>query len=453
MIKKLRITEDQFNRLKNYLNETPFSDVVYELKNGDIIKLIYQNSPIFFQVIDSVNGQILMVGQSGTAHGVYRYHFAQSDLEGNVLNTRRIYIGDKPNVPKKWDKYPFTDVKNIEVIRNKKVIDTVDKPEPKVQGQTPANKPSTSRLDTRLTPEDRDKFKDIKNEILKLKEDHILVFDLVDGTKIKFCSLGIAGHNQSRTIGLELYIIDGDEKKYARLRKTEIQIRFNDDIEQDINDDIFTKEGNKVILSFKYGQGEYLTDRFSLEILNVISGGLCSDEGKESDEADGEKDKTEREKAISDANDIYQTIMNDKKLEKAFYSEPSLWDRFVAELKGKKAEGKGIITVRNIVDSYEKNKVKDYLSGILKEGEKYKYKFNNRYTFEVGGKNFTGGNDRQEYVGTYVLEDGNPILRSKDYDVSITKVLGDKKSLEFKCKVIYNGEESTTQEIKLIKTK
>lgn len=455
MIKKLRITEEQYDRLKNYLNETPFGNVVYNLKRGDMIRLNYRNTPLIFTVINSTQGQIDMVGVSGTEHGAYMYHFAQSDLDGNVLYCTRKYIGKNPNTPKDSTKYPFRDVKNIEVIRNNKVIDRVDKPEAKVQGQAPVNKSAaTSKLDTRPTPEDIDKFKDIKNEILKAKEAHIIDFDLADGTKIKFCSLGITGHGQSRTIGLELYSIDGDEKKYAKLRHIQIQIRFNNDFEQDINDDIFTKEGNKTILSFKIGQGEFLTERYSLEITKVQAGGPCKEEGKEEDDAANEKAKEESEKAKAEANNVYQAIMNDKKLEKAFYSQPSLWDRFIAELRGKKAVGKGIITVKSIVNTYEKKKVKNYLSTILKEGQSYKYEFTNQYVFKVGGKEFPGANIRKEYIGTYQLDsDGQSILRSNDYDLLIMKVLLEKKPIEFECKVRYNDEESRVVNMKLIQTK
>jgi hypothetical protein len=58
-----------------------------------------------------------------------------------------------------------------------------------------------------------------------------------------------------------------------------------------------------------------------------------------------------------DAKEAFEKILADPMMQKAFYSQPTFWQTFMAELKGKKHPGNGIITVLNIVKNYENKKI------------------------------------------------------------------------------------------------
>ena len=60
-MKKIRLTESQYLKIKEIINETSF-DVAAKsvIKQGDVLKIYYKNNANSFKVIQSVNGQIIM---------------------------------------------------------------------------------------------------------------------------------------------------------------------------------------------------------------------------------------------------------------------------------------------------------------------------------------------------------------------------------------------------------
>ena len=68
-------------------------------------------------------------------------------------------------------------------------------------------------------------------------------------------------------------------------------------------------------------------------------------------------------------------ISKDPLLKKAFYSQPSFLNLFVAELTGKRAVGKGIYSVLNLVRKYNNKKYTDYLKAEFIEGKEITFMF------------------------------------------------------------------------------
>src|ERR1035437_9419948 len=131
MNKKLILTEDQYDRLIQFINETPYDKVVNQvIKIGDIIRVEYKNSVNNFKVIDATGGQIQMDNiDSGSANINYRYFISSTSLHGSDLQIRRVHkIKEKENLAdiKSWKQLDVKDIKNIEVLRDGTVIDSVD---------------------------------------------------------------------------------------------------------------------------------------------------------------------------------------------------------------------------------------------------------------------------------------------------------------------------------------
>ncbi len=121
MNKKIILTESQYKRLMDFINETPYDKVVRNVvKVGDIIRIEYRNSTSNFKVVDNTNGQIIMDNiDSGSANINYRYFISTTSLYGSDLQIRRVHKikeKDKLNDIKSWKILDVKDIKNIEVV-------------------------------------------------------------------------------------------------------------------------------------------------------------------------------------------------------------------------------------------------------------------------------------------------------------------------------------------------
>ena len=122
----------------------------------------------------------------------------------------------------------------------------------------------------------------------------------------------------------------------------------------------------------------------------------------------------------SDGKIALDLILNDPDLKKAFYSQPSLFNRFVAELKGTEDAGTGIVPTLQILNKYYINKI----GGEFIEDKKVSFKLLERveatfsqyrkkktYTFETNEiyhptvmKNNFGKNPKLRAIGEDKLE-------------------------------------------------
>lgn len=351
---KLILTETQYNKLNKFILETKFDDVVKDTINvGDIVRITYKNTTNNFKVILNDNGQVIMDNiDAGSALINYRYLMSFTSLHGTKLEIRRVNkVKEKAKLTDKklWTPLVIHDINNIEILRNNQVVDTVDKP----SGVKPTNKisePVKSRLPSSsdkqpYSEENMAILSDIRDRLLSLKEMHMVIFDLLDDTKIYFCAVAKNG----LAYELEVSKIDGNNAKYEFLRKNRVQMNFNDSPEQDFLDEILVKgEGEKISLLLKVIEGEKITNTY-LDFKSVNIGGTCEEEGRVSDEGD-EGDREE-------AREMMKTIINDPVLKKAFYKQPSLINSIMSAIKGEPALGSGIGPALTIIDKYVMNKL------------------------------------------------------------------------------------------------
>lgn len=121
------------------------------------------------------------------------------------------------------------------------------------------------------------------------------------------------------------------------------------------------------------------------------------------------QDDTEQE--LYDARKAAELIAKDPLLKQAFYSQPSFMELLKAELTGKKAVGKGIMTTLNLVGNYKNKKFSETLGAEFKVGGKVVFLVNNL----VDIKYF----DKKKKQGSFVLEKG------KKYNAKVKRPTAD----------------------------
>jgi hypothetical protein len=127
-----------------------------------------------------------------------------------------------------------------------------------------------------------------------------------------------------------------------------------------------------------------------------------------------EKHKTKEvdaEEEIYNAKKAAEFIANDPLLKQAFYSQPSFMELLRAEITGKKAVGKGIITTLNLVGNYQNKKFSEALGAEFKVGGKVVFLVNNL----VDIKYF----DKKKKQDSFVLEKG------KKYNAKVKRPTAD----------------------------
>ena len=139
-----------------------------------------------------------------------------------------------------------------------------------------------------------------------------------------------------------------------------------------------------------------------------------------------EKQKTnepkvsDEEQSLYDAKKAAELIAKDPLLKQAFYSQPSFMELLRAEITGKKAVGKGIITTLNLVGNYKNKQFNEVLHADFKVGGKI--------LFEVSNLVEISYYDKKKTPRRFVLERGaryNAKVRRPNSDDSYTKLTND----------------------------
>jgi len=367
MSKKIKITESQYNRLIQLMVETPFDTMAKDsIKAGDIISITWKGTKNNFKVINNTSGQIIMDNiDKGSTNINYRYFMVYTSLNGDDLQLRRVHKtkeADKLNDTKSWSPITVKDITNIQVIRDGKLVDKVDPLSPSAEKQ---QKQKNSGKET-IT-------QDFKNDMVN--NFAIILEQLVEGKGLKMilnnaevifcCTQKVGG-----VFNLELT----ENKSIPSLNKWDTFVLVlkgssNDDDEKlfEANKDIVkTPDNGKTFsLKFRVFSGEEKSEVWIIGGTGIAITKSCEDKTEndtdnDEEEKQGEEKKTEEELTI-DAKEAYEKILADPLMQKAFYSQPTFWQTFVAELKGKKHPGNGIITVLNIVKQYESKKMDEQI--------------------------------------------------------------------------------------------
>ena len=192
-------------------------------------------------------------------------------------------------------------------------------------------------------------------------------------------------------------------------------------------------------------------DKFEINGPTGDSSGSSTGDTQDNGSDDSEQLKQDAKKAMT-------MILNDPQLKKAFYTQPSLWNLFVAELKGEKATGKGIVPTLKIINSYESSSIERKLGTSFIEGEKVTFTpvGRTKVPFIENGKNdeyIFDENANIKYPPKVLprkLGEGykfiGQIQPTLNYEIEIVKKVKDKPDT-FECRVIMIVEEgSTTKE-------
>jgi hypothetical protein len=355
MNKKIKITESQYNRLIHLMVETPFDAMAKtSIQAGDIISITWKGSKNNFKVINNTSGQIIMDNiDKGSTNINYRYLMVYTSLDGDDMELRRVNKvkeADKLNDQKQWSTVTVKDITDIQVIRDGKVVDRVDPVSPSAAKQQKQGNTGTT--------ESQDFITDINNNLAiileQLQEGKGLKFILSNAELIFCCNSKSGG-----VFDLEIT----ENKSIPVLNKWQtfvLDIKGNPDDEQtslyEVNKDIIkTPDNGKTFsIKFKVFAGEKQSEVWVVGGQGVAITKSCSDKTEDSDET---KEPEKEEELKLDAKEAFEKILADPMMQKAFYSQPTFWQTFMAELKGKKHPGNGIITVLNIVKNYENKKI------------------------------------------------------------------------------------------------
>jgi len=396
MNKKIKITESQYNRLINLMVETPFDTLAKTvIKPNDVISITWKGSKNNFKVINNTAGQVIMDNiDKGSTNINYRYLMVYTSLDGDDMELRRVNKvkeADKLNDPKQWSRVTVKDITDIQIIRDGKVVDRVDPVSPSAAKQQKQGNTGTT--------ESQDFITDVNNNLAiileQLQEGKGLKL-VLNNAEVIFCC-------NSKSGGVfDLEIIEN--KSIPALNKWQtfvLDIKGNPDDEQtslyNVNKDIIkTPDNGKTFsLKFKVFSGEKQSEVWVVGGQGVAITKSCDD--KTEDGADeGDVNTKDEEELKLDAKEALEKILSDPMMQKAFYSQPTFWQTFVAELKGKKSPGNGIITVLNIVKKYEYKKIVELIGegftdkkGVIVKFESLEPITLNYNTQKEGRKTFT----------------------------------------------------------------
>lgn len=364
MSKKIKITESQYNRLIQVMVETPFDTMAKDsIKAGDIISITWKGTKNNFKVINNTSGQIVMDNideKSTNKH--FRYLMVYTSLNGDDIQVRRVNKekeADKLNNFSSWSPFTFKDVTNVEVIRDGKVVDKVDPLKPSAQKQQ--KKGATKDV------EPNEVYSEIISDNLGVILESLVegkgINLILENANVVFCCTARSGN----VFNLEI----SENKSIPLLDKWDTFVLELKDKEN--NEEISLYELNKGIikvnegverfgLKFNVQSGEKKSQVWVLNIDAVSITKSCTDSEEEGNNDEEKNDEPKKEKKLQiDAKEAFEKILADPMMQKAFYSQPTFWQTFVAELRGKKHPGNGIITVLNIVKKYESKKLDEQI--------------------------------------------------------------------------------------------
>ncbi len=409
--KKIKITEAQYERLLQLMTETPFDTMTKQnIQVGDIVNIKWNGKVNKLKVIDNNNGQIIMDNLDSDD----RVFMASTSLAGDDLDLRRIDKNkdqDKLNNITSWPRITLKDISDIQIFRDGKLVDTVDPVGPTAEKQ---QKKGDDASEANVSPDFMDEVNnDLAIIIEQLTEGKGLNLMFNSGF-VNFCCVD----NTNSLFTLELN--KDKNTTLPDLNKWDVFILQlqgdpdNDNLYLANKDIISTNDGITYNLKFQVKAGENSGEVIVKAIsgVNVIPDCTSTDEDRPKD-IDGEETP---EEIMVDAQKVLDLVMNDKELQNVFYKQPNFWQRFKADLAGKKAEGTGLITTIDIVSRYGAKKVEQKIGkGFVK---------NNQATFMPLESVIVKYRDDKDVIHSYELPMVKDAIRVRRHELDdVTQVL------------------------------
>lgn len=359
--RKIKITESQFNKILKLMTETPFDQMVKQsIEVGDVIRINWKNSYNNFKVINANNGQIIMDNiDTGSANVNNRYFMSYTSLNGDDLDLRMINKktdASKLNDIKTWKTISVKDLSNIEIFRDNQLVDTVDPMSPTAEK---TQKKGSDASQVNIETDFMDKVNDNLAIIIEqLNKDNGINLIFTSGY-VNFCCV------DKKNTEIYLEVNKNENTTLIELNKWDtfiLDLKGNPDTDNLylMNKDIVsTNDGITYNLKFKVKSGTVSKDFIIKSIKGVSVLPDCSSSKEDmSDKSEEEEDETDEENLFN-AEKALEMIINDPDLKNAFYKQPTFWERFKADLSGKKAKGTGIITTLGIINKYVDSKIEN----------------------------------------------------------------------------------------------
>lgn len=414
--KKLKITEAQYGRLLQLMTETPFDTMTKQnIQVGDVIRINWKNSNNNFKVIDNSGGQIIMDNiDKGSTNANNRYFMSFTSLNGDDLDLRKVNKvkeQDKIDDIKSWATITVKDLSNIQVFRDGQLVDTVDPMNPTAQKQKKKGEEATK---VNLNPDFMDEINnDLAIIIEQLQEKKGINFIFNSGF-VNFCCVDRTGE----TFVLE---VNKDENTtLVDLNKWDyfiLPLKGNsnsDNLYLENKDIVSTSDGVTYNLKFKVSVGQVNKEIVikSIKGISILNDCFSSDEEKQ----DEPEKAPASEEILADAEKALEMILNNPDLKDVFYKQPTFWERFKADLSGKKAQGSGIITTLNIVSKYTDKIVQEKIGkGFVK---------NNQAKFIPTEEVSVKYRDDKDVIHTYDLPMVEDLIRVRRHEIDdVSQVL------------------------------
>lgn len=373
--KKLKITEAQYERLfQKMLTETPFDQMAKQnIQVGDVVRINWKNSNNNFKVVDNNNGQIIMDNiDKGSTNINNRYFMSQTSLNGDDLDLRKVNKktqADKLNDIKSWDPISVKDLTNIEVFRDGQLVDTVDPMSPTAEK---TQKKTSDAGEVNVNPDFMDKVNNDLAIIMEQLEETKGINFIFSSGYVNFCCVD----KTNTTFVLE--VNKEENTTLVALNKWDyfiLDLKGNPDTDNlyvKNKDIVSTSDGTTYNLKFKVSVGQ-ISKEIELKKINgvsVLPDCQSSDEDRTEDQPEEQESE---EEVLADANKALEMILSDPNLKDVFYKQPTFWERFKADLQGKKAQGTGIITTLNIINKYTEKRVQEKVGRGFKKNNQAKF--------------------------------------------------------------------------------
>jgi len=373
--KKLKITEAQYNRLLQFIVETPFDTMVKQsIDIGDVVSINWKGSKNNFKVIDNSGGQIIMDNiDKGSTNINNRYFMSFTSLNGDDLEMRKVNKVKEPeklNDIKSWSPVTVKDISNIQIFRDGELIDTVDPVSPTAEKQQKNGPKPDTNTDNNPSP---DFMNEVNNDlaiILEQLEKGKGINFIFNSGFINFCCLDRVDSTFILEINEEQNTIIDSLNKWDTFI---LDIKGNpqtDNLYLKNKDIVSTNDGVTYNLKFKVSAGNTHKETVIKAIKGVSVLSSC-DTTEEDEDEKPEVNGPEEQKA--DAEKALQMILKDKDLQDAFYKQPGFWEMFKAELSGEKAVGTGIITVLDVMRKVTESRLVKKVGKGFNVGKKAKF--------------------------------------------------------------------------------
>ncbi len=346
---KLKLTETQYNKLESYINETKFDIAVNQIKDGDIISILFNdNTTNNFKVITNNNGNIIMDNIDAKSTNVnYRYYFNLESLDYGTLDLKRVHKEKQADImgenPINWPNFSIKNIKSFRIFNaNGTKKDEID-----ISKKSLTKEPKTDKKISNFEELNNSVFKKIENE---LNEKQTIIFNLSDGSEITFC----VSSQHGRTYEMVINDIKGNRDKYEFLKENNIVLTFNESAGQNELDELLKTKNNGQIKSLKLAlvnKSNQSEKPYYLDFKDFTIGGSCQD--TELIKKDKERTKTNKER--EEAKDIMNLVLSDPLLKKAFMATPKLFNLI------KIGDPVGIVPAEHLLNGYMEKRTKDTL--------------------------------------------------------------------------------------------